>query len=217
MSQKDLEGRISQIRVSDLETCERWVALAEALVSLLEAPSSNGYQDASTVRAEASQSLDFLLRSQTPEVLMQVRRRTDWPAEVRLYERLSEILVRLARLAQLEFRGEIFERHVEVSSLALSALAFGFAGEARAQRRDTLEVEEYLALAIRLASNEPTAYYFRVLWRFHAASISRALNGFLPTAKQRESWISDLESACALDPDWKPPRDLLNQIRSESS
>lgn len=212
-SRKHLEARLNKIEVINFETCERWRALAEGLEKLFSTDASDG--DAlAELRKKANAFLMTILGPITVDDLGKVLPREDWSKLIRPFERFSEAITGIARLAGVEFQ-QAQKSQFGLGDYALSAIAFGAASEARHLRSSLEEVNRYLADAIRFSPQEPVPYYFRARWGHERALIRRVLSKKNISEDDRQSWVADLEMALACDPTWQEASQLLESIRTD--
>lgn len=212
-SRKYLEDRLNQIDVSDFETCERWLTLAAGLEALLSADSGNE-DTLSELRQQASAYMKKILGPMTRDDLIKVTPREDWSKLIRPYERFSEVITALAHLAGVEFQ-QAQKPDFGLGAHALSALAFGFAAEARFLQPSTEGQRRFLDDAIRFSPKEAVPYYFRARWGHERALIRNISLAETISTDNRQSWIADLEMAIACDPSLAEAAQLLGRIRTD--
>jgi serine/threonine protein kinase len=212
-SRMQIERRLSAIVVADFETCERWLALAEALEELLNAEPDS--QDAiMELRGQAHSYLMEILGQVTLQDLKTLASREDGPESVRPFERFSMVITGTARLAKVDLN-TIYQTPSRLDGYALSAIAFGAASESRSSGSSEEQQNRHLADAIRFAPQEPAPYYFRALWGRERALIRTVLSKEKISEEDRQLWVADLKKALKCDPEWAEPSQLLRTIRPE--
>ena len=210
VSRAEVSTRLSQILVTDFASCEHWLVLAEGLEKLLEIDCS-GEDALAELRQQAYQWLREILGRLTPEKIRVVPTRDDRSKLLRPYERFSETITGMARLAGVKF-DNAQNPNLRLEAYALSALAFGAASEARASGLSLEEQLRFLEAAIHHSPEEAVPYYFRARWGHEEALMQNVLSKKIILEEERESWITDLKMALMCDPTWAEPVQLLESV-----
>lgn len=214
-SLEQITSMLKMMQVNDINSCEEWVPLADSYFKLVEA--AGEVQEASDVPIRKL-ALDYLLsilgKLDRPDVL-NIQVRDDLPGVMQPFERFSEVVKRMADLADFP-QGDELEAVEKLGAYARSALAFGKASVLRVEGGGQSEVIALLTTAINAAQDEPVNYYFRARWIHENLFLThgRAESKGLSSQQVIQTIISDLGRAISLAPNWEEPKNLLESINS---
>jgi hypothetical protein len=213
-SRMQLERRLEMIDVQDFASCERWGVLAQPLTPLLQREGPDAVPEIDRLREAATSHLRTLLGPMSRELLEKVATRPDDLKELQLFERFSDAIRRAADVAGVSYE-QARDGTLGLGSLALSALAYSVASSRRYEGSEAATIDHYLSEAIRHAPDEAVPYYFRAFWRYGRWPFSTDNSGEpVPNPDLVAEWISDLETACRLAPEWSEPKKLLESVRA---
>lgn len=214
-SLEQITSMLKKMQVHDINSCEGWVPLADSYLKLVEA--AGEVQEASEIPIRKL-ALDYLLsilgKLDRSDVL-NIQARDDLPEVMQPFERFSEVVKRMADLADFP-QGDELEAVEKLGAYARSALAFGKASVLRVEGGSQSEVIALLTTAINAAQDEPVNYYFRARWIHENLFLTpgRAESKGLSSQQVIQTIISDLGRAISLVPNWEEPKNLLESINS---
>lgn len=213
-TRKKLEDLIEEIEVSSVETCIDWTNIATSLLHIYE---KEGEEDSVLkIRKLRLSGLGHLAsvfgnfhRTQLNTLIL--------PGVGQQFERLADVVIKLAYIADITYENALVGK-VVLSDFALSAFAFGTASAERSLTQDNAVIQRYLEEAVKHAPDEATPFYFRALWGYMNQYLGEALGQKnVKTVNNLQDLIKDLETACDLEPTWREPGELLNQLRDKSA
>ena len=214
-SREQLEQRLGEIDVQDFTSCERWAVLAEPIIPLLQKEGPDVALKIIRLREAAALHLTAALGQMNRLLLEKIVARPDDLNELQLFERFSVAIRRTAGVAGVSYE-QASDGTLGLGPLALSALAYSFASSARLEGLEPAITDYYLSEAIRHAPEEAVPYYFRAFWRYVRWPLSTDKSAEpIPNPDLVAEWISDLETACRLAPEWSEPKKLLESLRSQ--
>ena len=206
-SLEQLTTRLNKIQIHDINTCEEWVPLADSYHKLVEAAGEIQESSGISVRKLALNYLLSILGMLERSDVLNIQVRDDLPEVIQPFERFSEVVKRMADLAEFPQSDELaaFDK---LGAYARSALAFGKASALRSEGGSQSEVIALLATAINAAQDEPVNYYFRARWIY-----DWIYDGNLDKEKFTNI-LKDSEIAINLAPNWEEPRNFLESVKS---